>query len=193
MTPHDTLARIEQLFADFGEQPYEGARAESVSATAHALQCAQLAEWAHADQHLVAAAFLHDVGHFLAAEAVGRNDRLDDVHEQLAVPLLASSFGPEVVEPIRLHVEAKRYLVSVDAEYFVGLSPASVHSLGLQGGPMSRQACEAFEQLPHARAAVQLRRWDDMAKTPGRATPPLAYYLALLNDLAQPRSALLTK
>lgn len=193
MPAQDTLARIEQLFLTYGEQPYEGARAESVSATAHALQCAQLAEWAHADHHLVAAAFLHDVGHFLAADAVARNDAVDDVHEALAVPLLASSFGPEVVEPIRLHVEAKRYLVSVDAEYFVGLSPASVHSLGLQGGPMSRAECDAFAQRPHARAAVQLRRWDDLAKTPGRRTPPLAYYLALLEDLVQPKSALLTK
>lgn len=193
MTTHDTLARIEQLFRNHGEQPYEGARRESVSATAHALQCAQLAEWAHADHALVAAAFLHDVGHFLAAEAVARNDFLDDAHEELALPLLARCFGAEVVEPIRLHVEAKRYLVSVDAEYFVGLSPASVHSLGLQGGPMSRAECEAFERLPHAREAVQLRRWDDLAKTPGRRTPSLDYYLALLRDVAQPRSALLTK
>jgi phosphonate degradation associated HDIG domain protein len=178
-----TLDRIEQLFREHGEAPYEGARRESVSATAHALQCAQLAEWAHADHELVVAAFLHDVGHFLAAEAVARNDHLDDAHELLAVSLLGPHFGPGVVEPIRLHVEAKRYLVSVDAEYFTGLSSASVHSLGLQGGPMTREQCAAFEAKPHAREAIQLRRWDDMAKTPGRTTPPLAYYLALLREV----------
>ena len=145
MATLDTIARIEQLFIDFGEQPYEGARAESVTALAHALQCAQLAEWAHAEPALVAAAFLHDVGHFLAAEAVARNDHLDDEHEALALPLLARSFGPAVTEPIRLHVQAKRYLVSMDADYFLGLSPASVHSLALQGGTLSREECAAFD------------------------------------------------
>ncbi|MEO3689906.1 phosphohydrolase [Roseateles paludis] len=186
---HDTIARIEQLFMDHGEQPYEGARRESVSATAHALQCAQLAEWAHADHHQVAAAFLHDIGHFLAAEAVARDDHLDDAHEALALPLLARCFGPAVTEPIRLHVQAKRYLVSVDAAYFLGLSPASVHSLQLQGGPMSKAESQAFERLPFAREAVQLRRWDDLAKVPGHATPPLDYYLALLQDLATEASS----
>lgn len=185
MATLDTIARIEQLFIDFGEQPYEGARAESVSALAHALQCAQLAEWAHAEPALVAAAFLHDVGHFLAAEAVARNDHLDDEHEALALPLLARSFGPAVTEPIRLHVQAKRYLVSMDADYFLGLSPASVHSLALQGGTLSPAECAAFEALPHARDAVALRRWDDLAKTPGRPTPSLDYYLTLLRDVAQ--------
>jgi predicted HD phosphohydrolase len=94
-----------------------------------------------------------------------------------------------VTEPIRLHVQAKRYLVSVDAAYFLGLSPASVHSLQLQGGPMSKAESQAFERLPFAREAVQLRRWDDLAKVPGHATPPLDYYLALLQDLATEASS----
>jgi predicted HD phosphohydrolase len=80
----DIVERIAALFAAHGEQPYEGSRREAISATAHALQCAQLAEWAQADAPLVAAALLHDVGHFLAAEAIARNDRLDDRHEDLA-------------------------------------------------------------------------------------------------------------
>lgn len=179
----DIIERIDALFAAHGEQPYEGARREAISATAHALQCAQLAEWAHADAPLVAAALLHDVGHFLAAEAIARNDRLDDRHEDLAVPLLAGHFGPALIEPIRLHVQAKRCLVTVDPGYAATLSPASVHSLALQGGPMAEAEATAFQAQPHAQAALSLRRWDDLAKVPGRETPPLAYYLGLLDGL----------
>lgn len=179
----DIIERIEALFVAHGEQSYEGARRERICATVHALQCAQLAEWAGADAALVAAALLHDVGHFLAAEAIARNDRLDDRHEDLAVPLLAGHFGPELIEPIRLHVQAKRCLVTLDAGYAATLSPASVHSLALQGGPMGIEEAAAFQALPHAQAALSLRRWDDLAKVPGRDTPPLGYYLGWLDGL----------
>jgi phosphonate degradation associated HDIG domain protein len=179
------VARIEGLFVEHGDRPYEGARREAVTALAHALQCAQLAEWAHADEALVAAAFLHDVGHFLAAQAIARNDAVDDRHELTAVPFLAQAFNAAVVEPVRLHVEAKRYLVRVDAAYAAGLSPASSHSLALQGGPMRDDELERFEALPFANQAVQLRRWDDLAKLPDRRTPSLSYYLALLEDVLE--------
>ncbi len=184
-TPHAIVRQLETLFARHGHLPYEGARREAVTALEHALQCAQLAEWAGADTPLVAAALLHDVGHFLAAEAVAKSETVDDAHEDLAVPLLATDFGPEVTEPIRLHVLAKRYLVSVDAGYARQLSPASVHSLGLQGGPLRDAEVAEFEAQPFAEHAVLLRRWDDAAKEPGRTTPPLAYYLALLDDLLE--------
>lgn len=183
------VERIEDLFRAHGEKPYEGARREAVSALAHALQCAQLAEWAHADEALVAAALLHDIGHFLAADAVARNDTLDDRHEVNAVPFLAQGFDASVVEPVRLHVEAKRYLVRVDAAYAETLSPASSHSLALQGGPMRDDELERFEALPFAHHAVQLRRWDDLAKLPDRRTPSLGYYLALLQDVLDRPSA----
>lgn len=174
--------RIEALFARHGASAYEGDRRESVTALEHALQCAQLAEWAGADTPLVAAAFLHDVGHFV--EGVAADDRHDDVHEHRAVPFLAAAYGREVTEPVRLHVAAKRYLVAVEPGYLEGLSPASRHSLALQGGPMDAAERVAFEAQPWAMSAAQLRRWDDAAKVPGRATPPLGYYLALLRELA---------
>jgi phosphonate degradation associated HDIG domain protein len=182
-TAEATLARIARLFADHGHVPYEGARREAVTATEHALQCALLAEWALAEPELVAAAFLHDVGHVLAAEAVARSDAVDDRHEVLAVPFLAQAFGAAVVEPVRLHVEAKRYLVRVDDDYARRLSPASVHSLALQGGPMSDAEMRRFAALPFAEDAVRLRRWDDLAKTPGRPVPPVGHYLSLLESL----------
>jgi phosphonate degradation associated HDIG domain protein len=173
----DLIRHIEGLFTEHASRAYDGARRESVSALEHALQCAQLAEWAHADASLVAAALLHDIGHFVAADG-------DDMHELRALPLLAEGFGAYVIEPVRLHVQAKRYLVATDADYFAALSPASVHSLALQGGPMTPGERDAFEALPFAQQAVALRRWDDLSKEPGRVTPTLGYYLTLLREVA---------
>jgi phosphonate degradation associated HDIG domain protein len=173
---------IAALFERHGHAAYDGSRRESVSALDHALQCAQLAEWAHADDTLVAAALLHDLGHFLTPV---EGETEDDRHETVALPYLQGRFGPAVLAPIRLHVAAKRYLVATDEGYFAGLSPASVHSLSLQGGPMTPLEVVKFNDTPFAMDAVQLRRWDDLAKTPGQATPPLGYYLALLDGLAE--------
>lgn len=183
MSDDPLVARIAALFDAHGDAPYEGLRREAISARAHALQCAQLAEWAGAHDALVAASLLHDIGHFLAAEAIARNDQLDDRHEDLAEPLLAARFGVAVTAPIRLHVAAKRYLVRVEPRYANDLSPASMHSLQLQGGAMDDAEAAHFESLPHADDAVRLRRWDDLAKEPGRPTPPLDHYLALLAQL----------
>jgi phosphonate degradation associated HDIG domain protein len=176
----DLVSKIDALFARRGACRYEGERREGVSALEHALQCAQLAEWAHADNSLVVAALLHDLGQLMDG---GPQDPLrDDRHEQLALPLLTAGLGPDVLEPIRLHVQAKRYLVSTDPGYESGLSPASRHSLALQGGSMKPEEQLVFMAHPHASAALQLRRWDDLAKVPGKRTPPLGYYLVLVED-----------
>lgn len=175
----DVVCKIEALFERRGAAVYAG---ECVSAQAHALQCAQLAEWAHADHALVAAALLHDLGQLL--DGAAGDALVDDQHETRALSLLASGgFGPAVLEPIRLHVQAKRYLVSSDQRYAEGLSTASLHSLGLQGGRMNAEERLLFMARPHASQALQLRRWDDLAKHPGKRTPPLAYYLNLLDDV----------
>lgn len=189
----DLIERIQALFDEHGGTRYGGPRTEPVSALDHALQCAQLAEWAHADDSLVAAALLHDVGHFIDPDPLAAGD--DDVHEMRAVPLLSQGFGAAVIEPVRLHVQAKRYLVATDRAYLGNLSPASVHSLQLQGGAMGRDEVLLFESLPFAEQAVALRRWDDLAKRPRKKTPTLAYFLPLLQDLtgqrrpAAPRAA----
>lgn len=180
----DCIEHIEALFARHGNALYDGARAEPVTALAHALQCAQLAEWAEASTTQVAAALLHDIGHFV--DAVGVPDSEDDSHELRAMPLLLGAFGAAVAEPVRLHVAAKRYLVTVSPTYAAQLSPASVHSLMLQGGPMSAVERELFDDQPYASQALALRRWDDLAKEPGKPTPSLQYYLGLLEQLRQP-------
>lgn len=173
----DVLDQIVELFHLHGHSVYDGLREEPVTALEHALQCAQLAEWAEAPAPLVVAALLHDVGHFIVP-AKG-SDAIDDVHELRALGLLVPAFDADVIEPIRLHVQAKRYLVSVDAKYAATLSPASVHTLGLQGGAMSPDELRLFETLPCSSQAVALRRWDDRAKQPGQRTPTLGYYLSL--------------
>jgi phosphonate degradation associated HDIG domain protein len=181
--PSDILERIEHWFALHGASSYEGHRRESVSALNHALQCAQLAEDARADPALVVAALLHDVGHFVAIDDIGERADIDDVHELRGVAVLVRDFPPAVIEPIRLHVAAKRYLTAIEPKYAAGLSPASVHSLVQQGGPMKAVEIARFEALRFADDAVRLRRWDDLAKMAGQQTPPLAYYLALVDEV----------
>jgi predicted HD phosphohydrolase len=178
----DVVCKIEALFERRGAALYTGEqleRQEPVSALAHALQCAQLAEWADADNTLVAAALLHDLGQLLDEAPLQ-----EDSHELRPLTLLASGgFGPAVLEPIRLHVQAKRYLVASDMRYAERLSDASRYSLSLQGGRMNAEEGQVFMAQPHASRALQLRRWDDLAKHPGKRTPPLGYYLNLLDDV----------
>lgn len=179
----DVIERIAALYREHGSRPYDGGRRESVTALAHALQCAQLAEWAGAEPSLVAAALLHDIGDFVTPTS----DTDDNRHELRAQEVLGDGFGPEVLEPIRLHVAAKRYLVATDTDYAAKLSPASQLSLSLQGGPMTAEERQRFEEEDFAPQALLLRRWDDAAKTPGKQTPSLDYYLVLLQELREQR------
>jgi len=88
-----------------------------------------------------------------------------------------------VTEPVRLHVAAKRYLCAAEPGYFALLSPESVRTLALQGGPMTPEQATALEALPHARDAIAVRRWDDQAKDPAVTPPPFAHFAALLRNL----------
>ena len=154
---------------------------EAVSQQQHALQCAHLAERAGAAPALVAAALLHDLGHLLAARnRATASPGADDLHQYLALPFLRGVFPDAVLEPIRMHVDAKRYLCHVDADYWASLSPASQRSLVLQGGPFSAEEAAAFLMQPFAAGAVALRGWDDSAKDPAATPPDLVHYGAVL-------------
>jgi phosphonate degradation associated HDIG domain protein len=162
------------LFREKGNGAYFG---EAVTETEHALQCAYLAEQSGAAPELITAALLHDVGHLLHGlpeDAAGRG--INVRHEEGGAAWLERWFGPAVVDPIRLHVAAKRYLCAVEPAYHAGLSAASQQSLRLQGGPMSPEEVSRFEREPWSRAAIALRRWDDTAKVPGLAVPGLEHY-----------------
>lgn len=171
---------ISRLFRDRGDSEYGG---EAVTQRQHALQTADRAERDGADVPLITAALLHDIGHLLhdLPDDAPAAD-IDDRHERLAARWLADRFGPEVVEPVRLHVAAKRYLCTVEPGYHDLLSEPSRTSLALQGGPMTADEVRDFEASPHWRDAVRLRRWDDAAKAPGLPTPDVAHFLRRLRD-----------
>ena len=153
----------------------------------HALQSAALAVERDLGDALVIAALLHDIGHLAVAKDVSLADQgIDDRHEDAGPAMLADVFGPEVTEPIRLHVDAKRYLCAVEADYFGRLAPDSVRSLKLQGGPMSADEVAAFAGNPAIKAAADLRRIDDDAKTPGLDVPGLEAYRSMAEGLAKP-------
>jgi len=154
---------------------------EPVSQLEHALQTAHCATRAGSPPELVVAALLHDIGHLLhdLPESVA-DSGIDTRHETAGYEWLLARFGPAVAEPVRDHVAAKRYLCRVEPEYLTRLSPASVQSLQLQGGPLNDREVSQFESRPHYREAVILRRWDDEAKVPGLPVPPLEGYRELL-------------
>jgi phosphonate degradation associated HDIG domain protein len=174
----NVVAHIEQLFAERGSAEYHG---EAVSQLEHALQAATFAEAEGQPAAVIAAALLHDIGHLLHAHGEGAAERgIDDRHEELGGRFLAKHFPPAVTEPVRLHVPAKRYLCATEPEYLRGLSPASVRSLGLQGGPMTMSEQSEFVRHAHYTAAVCVRRYDDRAKIVGLQTPPLTHFLPYL-------------
>jgi gamma-butyrobetaine dioxygenase len=165
---------IQTIFATRGGSAYFG---EDVSLTEHARQAARLAQLAAAPTALVVAALLHDIGHLLANAPDDLGEWLEDArHEESGSRWLAARFPPAVAEPVRLHVPAKRFLCATDPGYFSKLSPASVVTLELQGGPMTAAEVESFRTEPYHREAVQLRRWDDEAKVAGLMTPDVAEY-----------------
>lgn len=173
--------KILRLFEEKGDSEYGG---EAVTQLEHALQAATLALQAGAHPSLVVAALLHDVGHLLHdlpddAPEVG----IDDHHETTGFRFLEKSFPASVTEPVKMHVDAKRYLCAVDKEYFKGLSEPSRVSLELQGGPMDQREIDAFRSRPFSDDAVRLRQWDDQAKVPGQQTPPLERFSDMIDSV----------
>ena len=168
---------VTQLFmwmAQWGQSHYD----EKVTQLEHALQAAHLAQGQGADEHLVVAALLHDIGHLITDEHNGQDDFLanDAMHEQAGYLWSRQYFCASVAEPIKLHVSAKRWLCSEDRSYLLKLSDASQRSYVLQGGAMNKEELGAFERQPHSQDAVQLRKWDDDAKTPNLVVPGLEHY-----------------
>jgi phosphonate degradation associated HDIG domain protein len=169
------------LYRSYANDRYD----EDITQLDHALQTAALARSEGADDALVAAALLHDVGHLLDLAQHGqRSTSTEDLgHEGRGARYLAALFPPSVTGPIALHVRAKRYRCAVDPAYHDGLSAGSTASLVLQGGPMSAEEADAFRANPASVAAVDLRRWDDGGKVDGIEVPVLDDYRPLLESL----------
>jgi gamma-butyrobetaine dioxygenase len=111
---------------------------------------------------------------------------VDARHERIGANRLQSWFPPEVVEPVRLHADSKRYLCWKESDYLAGLSEASRKSLALQGGPMNAEEAAAFEQHPFYDVAVRVRRYDDRGKVPDMVTPDFGHFRPLLESLVRP-------
>jgi predicted HD phosphohydrolase len=161
--------------------------AEPVSQLEHALQCADLAEAAGADEDLVLACLLHDVGRFAADPALitdkirpGTTAAGARGHHDVGADLIAPWVSDRTAFCVRMHADAKRFLCTTDAAYRELLSPASKRTLVIQGGLMTAAEVTAFAAHPWCADAVALRRWDDEAKVPGKRTTPLAEREALL-------------
>ena len=173
-----SISDICVLFARKGGRAYDG---EPVTQIEHALQTAARAEQEDSAPALVAAALLHDLGHLLNDQGETPTMRgVDDLHQFAALPFLRALFSDDVLAPIQLHVDAKRYLCATREGYLEALSADSKRSLALQGGVFTREQAAAFIAQPFANEAVRVRLWDDLAKVAGAQTPPLAHFVAVL-------------
>ena len=157
------------LVGELADLPYG---LEPIDQLSHALQCAALAEAAGADEEVVVAALLHDIGRSrpVARAFAGLP------HEVAGERFCRPRFGERVAWLVAQHVPAKRYLTAVDPAYHDGLSDESVLTLRHQGGPMDADEIVAFERHPDHQEAAALRRWDDLAKVPDAPTPPLEHF-----------------
>jgi len=172
------IDELAALMADRGQRNY----GENITIAEHALITAAAAEARGASDTLIAACLLHDVGHWL--------DEPDDdygihSHGETGGDWVADRFPDAVAEPVRLHVDAKRYLCARDPNYLhQHLSPASQYTLAKQGGPMTDDEAAAFEARPYSDDAVRLRKLeDDYGKLTGVEIPSLSHFGPLLEGL----------
>lgn len=179
----------DDLLEIYGRRAHKRYGLTDVTQLQHALQAAKNAEAAGEPPALIVASLLHDVGHMihdLGEDPAARG--IDDTHEARGAAWIAERFGPEVSEPVRLHVPAKRYLCAVEGHY-AKLSDDSRRSLELQGGPMTPAEAEAFRRTAGAEEAIRLRRYCDGAKDARAATPPFEHFLSYVLPLARDAAA----
>ena len=174
----DTIvAFLADIFDRRGAEEYLG---ERVTMAEHMLQGATFAEQDGHSEAIIVAALLHDIGHFTSEFPMEVNETVDRLHEEAGARILDRFFPSLVTDCVRFHVAAKRYLCATDPAYFAELSPASVHSLNLQGGPMNADEVAAFETNPNLADIVTVRKLDDAGKVPDMETPDFAHFAPMI-------------
>ena len=178
---------IMELYNGYGGNEYAG---EKVTQLEHMVQAAELAEEQGFDEEVVLAAFLHDIGHISeaakdAAGGVDDDNRMGAFgikdHEELGAEFLrGKGFSKKVCRLVESHVEAKRYLTTRDPAYYAELSDASKKTLEYQGGPMTEEEADAFEQYPLFNLIIQMRKWDEQAKIEHKPLPDLQHYRRMM-------------
>ena len=153
---------------------------EKVTMTEHMIQTAMLAEKTNCSSNLICSSLLHDYGHFILENPDNLvNKEKDGKHEDVGYKFLKKYFIKDVVEPIKYHVKAKRYLVR-DANYYQVLSKASKVSLKLQGGIMDDKEAKEFENNKFFENSIKLRKFDEDAKKAGLKIKSINEYKNLL-------------
>ena len=178
MSKTELPENIRELFSIMeaaNEREYIG---ESVSQLEHSLQAAHFARKANKDPEVILACLFHDIGHLCAPDEAKEMDGLGVVdHEGIGAQYLLSLGFPErVAELVGAHVQAKRYLVTKKKGYLENLSPASRGTLDWQGGPMSPQEINDFENDPLFEDKLFVRVCDERAKVIDLKVAPLDYY-----------------
>jgi len=178
LTQDNIVEFIGDIFARCGDEEYLG---EPVTMAQHMLQGAAIAEKNKMDEDVIVAALLHDIGHFTSEFGTfSMDDTADRFHEEAGAKVLEAFFPSLVIDCVRYHVAAKRYLCATNPHYFGKLSEASVHSLKLQGGPMNEDEVKAFEENPNLEKIVQVRYLDEAAKDPDMETPDYWHYAPMV-------------
>ncbi len=172
------VAFLAGIFERRGAEEYLG---EPVTIAEHMLQGAHAAEQRGEPEAIIVAALLHDIGHFTSDFGTfSMEDTEDRHHEDAGADILERFFPRIVTDCVRCHVDAKRYLCAISPDYVGRLSAASLHSLSLQGGPMSAEEITLFETNPNLDAIIKIRHLDDEGKVEGLETPPFAHFAPMI-------------
>ena len=181
LTKDNIVAFLEDIFERRGGEEYLG---EPVTMAEHMLQGAMIAEQNNQDEAIVVSALLHDIGHFTSEFGTfSMADSQDRCHEEAGAVVLEPFFPAVVVDCVRHHVAAKRYLCATNPNYLGRLTPASIHSLKLQGGPMGADEVEAFAQNPNIDIILKVRHLDDEGKVAGLKSPPFAHFAPMVQHV----------
>ena len=165
------VANILNLYRQYGGEKY----GEEITQLEHALQAADLAVADGRDDEMVAAAFLHDIGHLLEIEGVEPMGNYGAMaHDQIGADyLLRTGFSERVAVLVGSHVQAKRYLCAIEAGYEEQLSEASKETLRWQGGMMTMDEVSDFSSRSDLEEVLALRRYDELAKEKGKRSDNL--------------------